>query len=295
VPIVSRKEKLSLGRIAQLWADETHEPNVGEAARPLVRAAITGKIKIADLDGDSWFKSQEKLLREMIDSDRIDFGVEEKHTPAELARFIVEDWGDYQRDSSNVVRAVVESPAWRVLSQSAHRVLDRIEVEHLHHGGAENGRLPVTFDDFQRYGIHRHSIAPAIRECQALGFVEITQRGRAGNAEFRSPHYFRLTYLSFLAHEPPTNEWRRIETMEDAEIKCRKARNREPKKQNSSDEKRTNFSGEKRTTKPQFHSGDSATTAMVRIPSLLSISPGGMGVGQSQQSTPAWNDAQPSK
>jgi hypothetical protein len=106
VPIVSRKEELSLGRIAQLWADETREPNVGEAAKPLVRAALRGKIKSADLEGDWWFESQEQLLREMIDSGRIDFGEGEKPIPAELARSIVEDWADYQRDSGNLVRAV---------------------------------------------------------------------------------------------------------------------------------------------------------------------------------------------
>ena len=82
---------------------------------------------------------------------------------------------------------MLESPAFRVLSLSARRVLDRVEIEHAHHGGADNGRLPVTYDDFQRYGIDRHAIGPAIREACALGFLEVTERGRAGNAEFRSP------------------------------------------------------------------------------------------------------------
>jgi hypothetical protein len=79
----------------------------------------------------------------------------------------------------------MESPAFRVLSLSARRVLDRVEIEHAHHGGKDNGALPVTFDDFQRYGIHRHAVAPAIREVVALGFLEITQQGRAGNAAWR--------------------------------------------------------------------------------------------------------------
>jgi hypothetical protein len=43
---------------------------------------------------------------------------------------------------------MMESPAYRVLSLSAHRVLSRIEVEYAHHGGQDNGKLPVTFDDF---------------------------------------------------------------------------------------------------------------------------------------------------
>jgi hypothetical protein len=39
------------------------------------------------------------------------------------------------------------------------------------HGGTDNGKLPTTYDDFERYGIHRHAIAPAIREAIALDFL----------------------------------------------------------------------------------------------------------------------------
>jgi hypothetical protein len=80
------------------------------------------------------------------------------------------------------------------MSRAAHMVLARIEIEHMHHGGKENGHLPATYEDFVRYGIHRHAIAPAIRELQMLGFIEIIARGRAGNREFRSPNRYRLTY-----------------------------------------------------------------------------------------------------
>src|SRR5262249_37500536 len=85
---------------------------------------------------------------------------------------------------------MLKSPAYCVLSLSARRVLDRIEIEFRHHGGKENGRLPVTFNDFTRYGIDRHSVAPAIRELEALGFIEVTEHGRGGNAEWRQPNKF---------------------------------------------------------------------------------------------------------
>jgi hypothetical protein len=170
---------------------------------------------------------------------------------------------------------MLQSPAWRVLSQSARRVLDRIEIEHMAHGGSENGRLPVTFDDFERYGVHRHSIAPAIRECEALGFAEITQRGIAGNAEFRSPHHYRLTYMPAMAREPATHEWRKTETTREAETLARTARNTKREKQNPSGGKRTNTSGGKRTTNTEFYSAETTTTGPVRKPPLLSISPVG--------------------
>jgi len=100
---------------------------------------------------------------------------------------------------------MLEAPAYRALSLSAHRVLARIEIELGHHGGKDNGKLPVTYNDFVDYGVERHAIGPAIRECVALGFLVVTEQGYAGNADFRSPNKFRLTYLYDGA--TPTNEW----------------------------------------------------------------------------------------
>ncbi|QOZ17435.1 hypothetical protein XI02_22275 [Bradyrhizobium sp. CCBAU 21365] len=104
------------------------------------------------------------------------------------------------------------SPAYRVLSLAAHRLISRIEIELANHGGNDNGRLPVTFDDFQEYGIDRHSIAPAINEAEALGFIEVTERGRQGQANRRRPNYFRLTYRPLPTDRKGdgTHEWRRI-------------------------------------------------------------------------------------
>ena len=116
-----------------------------------------------------------------------------------------------------------ECPAYRALSLSAHRVLSRVEVELGHHAGKDNGRLPVTFADFVEYGIDRDAIAPAIRESAALGFLEVTEPGRAGNAEFRSPNKFRLTYRSTRS-EGATDEWRSIATMGEALSIARAAR-----------------------------------------------------------------------
>jgi hypothetical protein len=156
---------------------------------------------------------------------------------------------------------MIESPAWSVLSLSARRVLDRIEIEHAHHGGNDNGRLPVTYDDFECYGIHRHSIAAAIREILALGFAEIAERGRAGNAESRSPHKFRLTYFR-VGRAPATNEWQRIKTVEEAQALARAARQEVPQKTKIQCRKTPNLSGGNRHRKPQFHSAETTTTGL---------------------------------
>jgi hypothetical protein len=119
---------------------------------------------------------------------------------------------------------MLESPAYRILSLSAHRVLDRISIELAHHGGNDNGKLPVTYEQFVEYGIDRQAIAPAIRELEALGFIEVTQRGRPSAGEFRWPNLFRLTWINSLSSNNPTHEWRRIQTTEQAELLARSSR-----------------------------------------------------------------------
>ena len=111
------------------------------------------------------------------------------------------------------------SPAWRVLSLAARRILDLLELELGKHRGKNNGRICVTYQDFVRYGIGHNNIGPALRELETLGFIRITQRGRGGNAEFRSPSLYALTYLP-----PATNGWQRFETIKEAKAAVHTAR-----------------------------------------------------------------------
>jgi hypothetical protein len=166
---------------------------------------------------------------------------------------------------------MLESPAYRALSLSAHRVLSRIEIELGHHGGNDNGRLPVTFADFEAYGIERHAIAPAIRELAALGFLLVTEAGRAGNAEYRSPNLFRLTFANprRRGDQKPTHDWRRIETTEAALILSQAARkNKKPVRE------KTHFSagnphrkpnGPVRETPTTGQGGETPTTSISRV------------------------------
>jgi hypothetical protein len=118
---------------------------------------------------------------------------------------------------------MIESPAYRVLSLSGHRVIARIRLELARHGGNDNGKLIVTFDDFHEYGLSLGCIAPAIREAEALGFIRVTQYGVASTAEFRIPTKFALTHLP-VGNAAPTNDWNRIQTVEEAEQKAMGAR-----------------------------------------------------------------------
>ncbi len=113
------------------------------------------------------------------------------------------------------LREMMESDPFRVLSRAGHLGLARLEIELCSNGGTNNGALIVPFADFEKFGIERESISPMIREVVALGFVRITHRGMGGNAEYRIPNKYRLTYKD-TEREKPTDDWRAIKTREEA-------------------------------------------------------------------------------
>ena len=121
-------------------------------------------------------------------------------------------------------REMIESPAYRELSLQARKILRRLEIEHCSHGGAENGRLPCTYDDFVRYGCWRNGIPRGLIEVVALGFVEVTSVGKRpyGDIPGQASKY-RLTYLPTHDSAAPTNEWKNIELDDAAEEAARTA------------------------------------------------------------------------
>jgi hypothetical protein len=165
---------------------------------------------------------------------------------------------------------MMESPAYRVLSLTAHRVLDRVCIELAQHGGNDNGKLPVTYEHFVEYGIHRHAIAPAIRELQALGFLVVTQHGRPSAGEFRVPNLFLIPWINCRSTPNPTHDWRRIPDIETADTIARAAR-----KQKSSDGNRHCASDGNRHCNGKSPVPETVTTALVSETITTSISPVG--------------------
>jgi hypothetical protein len=170
---------------------------------------------------------------------------------------------------------MLRSPAYRVLSLSARRVLDRIEIEFADHGGTDNGRLPVTYQDFADYGIDRHAIYPAIQELIALGFVELTEQGVAGGPEYRKPIKFRLTYRHAKnVMGDGSHEWMRIGEEEAPLIAAAARKSKPAKKQNQRWEKRRMSVG-KPHRKREINSGISPITCRGGNPPItLDISGG---------------------
>jgi hypothetical protein len=163
---------------------------------------------------------------------------------------------------------MLESPAYRVLSLSAHRVLDRVCIELAQHGGNDNGKLPVTYEHFMEYGIDRHAIAPAIRELEALGFLVVTQRGRPSAGEFRLPNLFLIPWINSRSSPNPVHDWRRIQDIETADALVRAAR-----KQKSSGGNRHRTNGGNPHCNRKSPMGEIPTTVLALKTPTTSISP----------------------
>jgi hypothetical protein len=125
--------------------------------------------------------------------------------------------------------SMLESPAYRTLSVLARRVLNAIELEHLKHGGKDNNRLIVPYKTLCAYccTANRRTLAQAIRELEALGFI-IVIRGHAGNGVERAPNMFGLTYLPGHNGGPPSDNWKDISTIEEAQARLAAAKKGRP-------------------------------------------------------------------
>jgi hypothetical protein len=108
----------------------------------------------------------------------------------------------------------MDSAAYRALSHAGRMVLDRIHREHGAQGGKENGRLKVTWRDFQKAGVQPRRITGAVAEVEALGLAIRTYHGRRTCGEDPgAPAQFRLTWLPVIEPDnltPATNEWKRF-------------------------------------------------------------------------------------
>jgi hypothetical protein len=171
---------------------------------------------------------------------------------------------------------MIESPAHRALSLSARKILDRLEIELYRHGGKpeQNGLLPCTYDHFVEFGVHRHAIGPGIREVVALGFVEITRKGCAGNAGYRQSTLYRLTYRHAGSDKRTTDDWRRIETLAEAEAIAEAARTARPEQRSKNkspvSKTITGASVGKRTNRG--HSPVPETITTVAVPETITTS-----------------------
>lgn len=111
---------------------------------------------------------------------------------------------------------MLESPAWRALPPRSLKVIMRVVLEHLKHGGMKNGKLPVTYSDFEQHGVRRRSMFEAIHVAIALGFLDCTEIGKWAGDDARRPSLYGLTWLLPSDRMAASNRWTRIETTQEA-------------------------------------------------------------------------------
>jgi hypothetical protein len=70
-----------------------------------------------------------------------------------------------------LTRELLESEAWRTASIHVRRLIERLLVEHMAHGGTENGRLICTYADLTKAGIRRQRIPDVIRDAIQRGLI----------------------------------------------------------------------------------------------------------------------------
>lgn len=101
------------------------------------------------------------------------------------------------------------SPAWRAAPRPLRNILERIEIEHLRHGGSNNGELYVSYLQFVEFGLSKRSIKPALELGQRLGLLEVIQEADNHLSDIRAANAYRLTYVPAKGKAAPSDEWKK--------------------------------------------------------------------------------------
>jgi hypothetical protein len=101
-------------------------------------------------------------------------------------------------------------PAWQKAPRPLRKVLERLEIEHLRHGGYNNGELFVSYLQFVDCGVSKRSIRPTLQLGEDLGLIEVIQGHETVRSDIRPANSYRLTYVPARGKENPTDEWMRI-------------------------------------------------------------------------------------
>lgn len=103
---------------------------------------------------------------------------------------------------------LLKSPAWRQAPRPLRRMLERLEIEHLRHGGFNNGELYVSVTQFVEAGISRRMVKATSDLGEQLGLMAVTRQESKG--DIRAPNAYALTYVPLKGKNTPTDEWKSI-------------------------------------------------------------------------------------
>jgi hypothetical protein len=130
------------------------------------------------------------------------------------------------------------SPAWKAASHLQQAMVFALLGELGRHSGKENGHLVFTNRNLREFGFSFDAIKPNLIALRALGFISY-KAGRPGLKGYGKARRHRLTFLPILDGdgnevEPPTDEWARFTTTEQAKAAVRQALKAPPSRQNRS-------------------------------------------------------------
>lgn len=111
---------------------------------------------------------------------------------------------------------LLRSPAYRGLSTPARGCLDFLLIEHLTHGGAENGNLMAPYRQLAMSGVRKDSIREALHMLEALGVIERTRYGGRQGGRANASRY-GLGWLPLRGEPVPRERYRKVTAEQVAE------------------------------------------------------------------------------
>lgn len=107
-------------------------------------------------------------------------------------------------------RSLLESPGYGALSFPAHKVLHFLKLEHVRHGGKENGLLLAPHRQLQTVArISPKNIKTALEMLQAFGLVRLTSSGERLGGRPNAATY-ALTWLPTCDGLMPTEDYKKV-------------------------------------------------------------------------------------
>jgi hypothetical protein len=105
-------------------------------------------------------------------------------------------------------RGLIQSDAWRAAGINTRRFLDFLFLEHMAHGGKENGRLKAPYRQLEQFNINARFVSEAIAEAEKLGLVDCHRGG------MRVATTYTLNWLPLSDGTEPIERWRNYKTMD---------------------------------------------------------------------------------
>jgi hypothetical protein len=120
-------------------------------------------------------------------------------------------------------RDLLRSDAWRSLGINERRLIDFLLLEHMRHGGRENGKLKAPWLQLVEFGAAKNQITGAIRKVEDCGLV-LCERGGCWTTTL-----YTVTWVPLPNGSMPEQPWRHFRDPAVRPLSTPKIRNQLPK------------------------------------------------------------------